>query len=196
MLGDERLELGNERELAAERELRVDPLLDRGEPQLLEPLDLDARERLELEVRKRPALPQRSAARKRLRGRGGVTGRERLASLRDEPLEVLEVELARLDAKQVAGGARDEPRLVADGRARAPCEARDVVAQRVVGRVERSARAKSSPISRSRETTRFALSSSSASSARCFGPPMRDGDAVHPNRRAGRGSGTRGGSLP
>ena len=54
--------------------------------------------------------------------------------------------------------------------------------------------AKSSPISRSRATTRFALSSSSASSARCFGPP-----AATARRRseppAGRGPGTRVGSF-
>ena len=58
VLGDERLELGDERELAAERELGVDPLLDRRQPQLLEPLDLDPRERLELEVGERPSVPQ------------------------------------------------------------------------------------------------------------------------------------------
>ena len=55
--------------------------------------------------------------------------------------------------------------------------------------------AKSSPISRSRATTRFALRSSSASSARCFGPPSGDRASVDRTRRAGRESGTRGGSL-
>ena len=57
MLSAERLELRDERELAPERELRVDPLLDRGQPQLLEALHLHARERLELEIGERPALP-------------------------------------------------------------------------------------------------------------------------------------------
>ena len=39
VLGDERLELGDERRVPPERELGVDPLLERREPQLLEPLD-------------------------------------------------------------------------------------------------------------------------------------------------------------
>ena len=58
MLRGQRLELGHERKLPAEREFRVDPLLDGGEPQLLEALYLHARERLELEIRQRPSLPQ------------------------------------------------------------------------------------------------------------------------------------------
>ena len=45
--------------MTAERELRVDALLDCGEPQLLEPLRLDPREPLELEIRERPSMPQR-----------------------------------------------------------------------------------------------------------------------------------------
>ena len=58
-----RLELGDERKVAAERELRVDPLLDRRESQLLEALDLDTCERLELEVGERPPSHRSSAAR-------------------------------------------------------------------------------------------------------------------------------------
>jgi hypothetical protein len=58
MLGDERLELRDQRPLAPERELGLDALLPRDQTQLLEPLDVDARKRLELEVRERPATPQ------------------------------------------------------------------------------------------------------------------------------------------
>ena len=54
VLGDQRLELGDEREVAAQRELGVDPLLDRRQPELLEPLGLDLREPLELEIGERP----------------------------------------------------------------------------------------------------------------------------------------------
>ena len=59
VVGAERFELGHERQVAAERELGVDALLDRGEAQLLEPLGLDPCEPLELEIRKRPSMPQR-----------------------------------------------------------------------------------------------------------------------------------------
>ena len=174
MLGGERLELRDERELAAERELRIDPLLDRRQPQLLESLDLDPRERLELEIGERPAMPQPLRRAQQLRGRGRVADRERLASRRDEPLEVLEVELARLDAEQVAGSARDEPRLVRAGGA-STFRRRETWLRSAWSAELRLCSAKSSPISRSRGTTRFALSSSSASSARCFGPPTGTG---------------------
>ena len=40
MLGDERLELADELGVTAEREIGLDPLLERGEPQLLQPGDL------------------------------------------------------------------------------------------------------------------------------------------------------------
>ena len=82
VLGGERLELGDEREVAAERELGVDALLDGGEPQLLEPLDLDARERLELEVGERASVPERLRGAERLGRRAGIAGRERLAARR------------------------------------------------------------------------------------------------------------------
>jgi hypothetical protein len=54
VLGDERLELRDQRPLAPERELGLDALLPRDQTQLLEPLDVDARKQLELEVRERP----------------------------------------------------------------------------------------------------------------------------------------------
>ena len=122
--------------MAAERELGVDPLLDGGEPELLEPLRLDAREPLELEIRERSSVPERLGGPQRPRRRGRVTGRERLAALGDQPLEVLQIELARLDAEEIAAAAGGETRLVRRRRAQHLPEPRDVVAQGVVGRVE------------------------------------------------------------
>ena len=171
MLGGERLELRDERELAAERELGVDPLLDRRQTQLLEALHLDARERLELEVGERPSLPQALGGAQRLRRGGRIAGCERLAPRRDEPFEVLEVELARLDPEQVAGSAGNEPRLAAVAGA-STLRSRETWLRSAWSAEFTLCSAKSSPISRSRETTRFALSRSSASSARCFGPPI------------------------
>ena len=91
----------------AESELRVDALLDGLQSKLLEPLDVDAGERLELEIGQRPSLPQRLGRAQRLRGRQRIPGRERLAPLDHQPLEELQVELARLDPKQIARCARN-----------------------------------------------------------------------------------------
>ena len=59
MLAWQRLELADQLGIAAERELRLDPLLDRGQTQLLEPGDLRLGERLVGEVGKRRAAPER-----------------------------------------------------------------------------------------------------------------------------------------
>ena len=135
MLGGERLELRDERQLATERELCIDPLLDRRQTKLLEALDLDARERLELEIGERPPLPQALGRTQRVRRGGEIAGRARLTSLCDEPLEALEVELAGLDAQQVAGRAGDQARLVAGRRTERLPQPRNLVTERVVGRV-------------------------------------------------------------
>jgi hypothetical protein len=91
------LELADERRVAAEREVRVDPQLERGEAKLFEPRDLALRERLVCEVGERRSLPELE----RLAERVGPT-------LLDETLESLEVELARLDANGVTGCASDD----------------------------------------------------------------------------------------
>ena len=97
MLGDERLELRDQRPLAPERELGLDPLLPRDQAQLLEPLDVDARERLELEVRERPAAPQALAVPQHPGRAFRVPLLERSPPLGQQPLEAVQVELAGLD---------------------------------------------------------------------------------------------------
>ena len=73
MLGDQRLELADELGVAAEREVGLDPLLERRQPQLLEPRRLDPRERLVVELGQRRPAPQRERlaqqARRRARAR-------------------------------------------------------------------------------------------------------------------------------
>ena len=133
MLRGERLELRHERELTAERQLRVDSLLDRSEAQLLESLDLDACERLELEVGQRPPFPERERGVQGLGGGDRFTGRERVPPGRDEAFEAFEVELAGLDTEQIAGRTRDEPRLAGGSRRQDLSQARDLIAERVVG---------------------------------------------------------------
>ena len=58
MLGHERLQLADQCRVPAQREVRVDPILERREPLLLEPPDLALRERLIGEVRQWWPAPQ------------------------------------------------------------------------------------------------------------------------------------------
>ena len=72
MLGDERLELGDDLRVAAELKVGVDPILKCGEPLLVETCNLGPRPLLVLELRQRPVTPERERAPKQ---------RRRLASL-------------------------------------------------------------------------------------------------------------------
>jgi hypothetical protein len=51
--------LGHDGVVPAELELRLEPLLERGQAQLVEPCDLLLQERLEGEIRERRSAPQR-----------------------------------------------------------------------------------------------------------------------------------------
>ena len=110
MLGDERAQLSDELAVAAEREIGVDPPLERDEPELLEPCDRGLGERLVCEIGQGLAPPQRERLSQRRRRR------LRLAVLRriDEPLEAVEVELVSRDSQRVPRGARDEDVLRAE----------------------------------------------------------------------------------
>ena len=78
--GDQRLELGDELGVAPEREIRLDPLLERDGAQLLEPRDLGLGERLVEEVGERRAAPERERLAQRALGRGGISAFERRPS--------------------------------------------------------------------------------------------------------------------
>ena len=119
VLADQRLQPADHLGVAAERELRLDELLARGDPQLLEPGDLGLRERLVGEVGQRRAAPERERALER----GG--GRRRAA--RGELAPALARAAARsgaasscsgLDGQRVAVLPRGER---AARRPRAPC---------------------------------------------------------------------------
>ena len=104
VIGDERLELRDELDVAASLEVAVDAVLDRGESKLLEARNLVLREAVICNVGKRCAPPES----------------ERLlnASRSPERVEAVEVELARVNTQQVAGclgrdalGAEQLPQL-------------------------------------------------------------------------------------
>ena len=119
MLGRQRLELADDRACAAGREVDVEALLQRGEPQAAEPAGLGRRRAQQRRVgERRPAeQPERLAQQpRRLRE---PAGRALLARALDQRLEALEVERARLELDRVA--RRRGSRSAA--RARAPAAA-------------------------------------------------------------------------
>ena len=162
MLGDEAFQLADELGVAAEREVRLDPPLERRESKLVQPPDRRLRERLVGEVGERRPAPERERFAESL-SRGRRLGTVRLPQ---QAGEAVEIELVGLDAQHVAGRPRLEPvRLRAE---RLPsCETRTWSA---VGPDAGGSSPQSSSISRSLETTSFACSSRSASSARWLAP--------------------------
>ena len=162
MLGDQRLELADQARVAAEREVGLDPLLERRQPELLEPAGLDPRERLLAELGQRRPAPEGERLAQQARRAAGVG----VARLGDEPLEAPagRPPPARPRAGSPAAASRAS-------RPAAACAAARRRPGRALTAVSGGVSPHSSSISRSRATTRFAFSSSSASSARCFGAP-------------------------
>ena len=108
MLGDELLELADERLVAAELEVGADPILQRTGAQVLQPRDVRLRELLVTQVGERGAAPERERLVEPPRRERVIAGRERLASAFDGSLEALCIQLTGRDAQLVAGGAREQ----------------------------------------------------------------------------------------
>jgi len=124
VVAHERLELSDHAGVRPERKVRVDALLERREPQLLEPAPLRLHERLVRQIRERVAAPEVE----RLLQQLGPLGGGAAGGLRDECLEPREVELVGSDPEHVAGRMRDE-----DVRPERLSQRRDEVLQRPEG---------------------------------------------------------------
>jgi hypothetical protein len=111
VLGDESLQLRDQRRASADAELRLDALLERGEPQLLEAFDLHPRERFEGEVAERPAAPQRQRLVQLVQGTFRRVGRKRTPALLEQSLVPVEIDVLEAGTEHVAGRARDEDGL-------------------------------------------------------------------------------------
>src|ERR1700722_6598689 len=103
MLGDERLELGTQGRMATDRELGLDPLLERQQAKLSEALDLELRERLELEIGQRPATPQRLRLAEKPGRPACVPPLGCLTAIAQQLLENVQVKFAILDAQLIPG---------------------------------------------------------------------------------------------
>ena len=91
--------------MAPDGQVGIDPLLEHGYPELLEPGDLGLGERLVRQVRERRPAPECKRVAKLARGPLWI-GPPRLVR---QLLEAGQVELGRLDMKRVAGCVRREP---------------------------------------------------------------------------------------
>ena len=129
MFADEHLHLADELREAAERQVRIEPPLERPQAQLLEPENLQLRERLVGEIRERRPPPKCESVAQHARSQLG----RRVSRLLDQQLEAKQIELVRPDTDHVARFLRDD-RLVRRERF---AELRDVVLQRVRGRAGR-----------------------------------------------------------
>src|SRR5262245_25052630 len=98
MLGDEPLELADELRMPSEREVGVDPVLECGQPDLLESEGFDLGY-----VDRRP-MPELECAAQRLRRAGRIADRERGAAGLREALELEDVDSARVDGEPIAAG--------------------------------------------------------------------------------------------
>ena len=139
-------QLAYERAVAAEREIGVDPVLERDEPELLEPFRLRPRERLVHEVGERGPAPEGEARPQPLRRGARVSVFQQPPALAGQPDEPVGVALlaARSAACSRAGATRAARASRAPGPAPAPC----ADARRTPGRCWRPSRAASRPRAR------------------------------------------------
>src|SRR5436309_7892064 len=94
---NERLQLRNDLGRPPEREIGLDPVLERRDVELVEPGDLVLREALVREIRQRRPSPEREGTPQLLGRLPGLAGRERGSSRGQPALEAVAVELVGLD---------------------------------------------------------------------------------------------------
>jgi len=102
VLRDQPFELGNEPDVVSVREIRLDSVLLRSQPRLLEPQGRVSRKRFIAQLCKRFAAPQP----KRLTQQLAVAVD---ATSFGEQLETFEIELARVDSEHVARRPGEQP---------------------------------------------------------------------------------------
>ena len=102
MLAHERLQLADDVAVAPQLQVGVDPLLERHEPELLEPSDLRLRELLERELGERGAAPEVERAPEQ---RAPLLG-ARSAGVAKHELEAASVDASGVDAQDVARRTR------------------------------------------------------------------------------------------
>src|SRR5262245_23163940 len=106
---DQRLELADELRPAPDREIGIDPVLERDQPPLLQSLRLSLRERLIEEVRECRPTPEGERGPQRLSRLLGPVRSEAPPPIPQKSLEPVDVELVALDMEHVSGRAPRQP---------------------------------------------------------------------------------------
>jgi len=102
MCRDEAFELHDRVPVPPQRQVRIDPRLQRGQAQLIEPGDVALEALLEREVRERRPAPERERVLENPSRIGGPAGGQRRSALVDRRLEALRVDGAGRDPQLVA----------------------------------------------------------------------------------------------
>ena len=169
--------------------LGLDALLGRKQPELFQPLDLGARERLVGDVGQCSAPPESEAGLERLDGR-----RRLVRGVRTSPF----LEQAARSSERRSRPARPATRSrrqssPASSSGPSAFRRREICTSRLWAAVPGGRSLHSSSIRRSRETTSFACTRKSASTARCLAPPI---GTDRPSRTASSGPSSRNSNLP
>ncbi len=106
--------------MPTEREIRLDPVLQRRQPDLLEPVPRGPGERPARDAGERLSAPQIERVTQPRGARRRVLGRQCVAPLRAQSLEPLEIELLWCDLQHVAGRMRGDARTPLRIRQRPP----------------------------------------------------------------------------
>ena len=112
VLGDKRFQLADELLVAAEREVGVDAIGERGEANFLESCDLCLCKGVEREIGERGSAPERERFEQRPSRQPRTPCAQSASALLNEPLKSFGVELVRLHPEEVAGGPRDQKALL------------------------------------------------------------------------------------
>ena len=107
---DERLELRGDGRVTTEREVRLDPVLERRHAELVETSGLGLRKGLEGQVGERRTTPERQGLTQELRRALGALLRERTLALGEQALEPRQVEVAVPDPELVSAAGGHENR--------------------------------------------------------------------------------------
>ncbi len=107
---EECLQLGHERTVTPLGEVRVDPVLERLEPQLFQPTRLRVPRSRLVDAGERLSAPKTESRTQDRGGPAGLPGGKCVSPLEREPFEPRRIDRLRVDPQHVAGGAGDEHR--------------------------------------------------------------------------------------
>jgi hypothetical protein len=110
--------------VAAERQFRLDQLLQRHEPQVLQPCDLDLGKTLVGQIGKRGAAPQRECVLERRERQLGATRRKRAPAVAEKTFEPVRVQAARIELELVPVRASNDGAAVGGERLAQPRDMR------------------------------------------------------------------------